>query len=297
MGISLQPLRLLVKAQQAGVDFTNVATLGRHHLNLTEKQISATFSESGVFLDKGESSQILASEGGCSESLFQHLGAREITSFDASHYEGASVVHDFNERLPEEYHQRYSLVVDSGSLEHVFNFPCAIGNLMQAVRLGGHLLLCTPANNYCGHGFYQFSPELFYRVFSAQSGFKVEGLYLTYGLSPDWHEVADPAVVGGRVFCHSRKATLIGLLVRRIAAVDPFELPAPQQSDYASTWASNTTPKIKDAKKAPGKMRRLIKSMVPGQVLTLRSIFRKWLWRRAFESRALKSVPWNRAFS
>ena len=44
---------------------------------------------------------------------------------------------------------------------------------MKMVKTGGHLMLFTPANNYFGHGFYQFSPELFYRVLSKENGFEV----------------------------------------------------------------------------------------------------------------------------
>jgi len=65
-------------------------------------------------------------------------------------------------------------VIDGGTLEHVFNFPVAIKNAMQMVRAGGRLSLSPPANNYFGHGFYQFSPELFYRVLSAEKRVPLE---------------------------------------------------------------------------------------------------------------------------
>jgi hypothetical protein len=34
----------------------------------------------------------------------------------------------------------------------------------------------TPANNQMGHGFYQFSPELFFRVFSQENGYLLRAL-------------------------------------------------------------------------------------------------------------------------
>ena len=37
-----------------------------------------------------------------------------------------------------------------------------------------HFVRITPANNFFGHGFYQFTPELFFRIFSAANGFEVE---------------------------------------------------------------------------------------------------------------------------
>jgi len=36
----------------------------------------------------------------------------------------------------------------------------------------------TPASNLCGHGFYQFSPELFYRALNATNGFEVERMIM-----------------------------------------------------------------------------------------------------------------------
>jgi 2-polyprenyl-3-methyl-5-hydroxy-6-metoxy-1,4-benzoquinol methylase len=103
---------------------------------------------------------------GYAEPLLEMLGAKEIVSIDASAYEGCSIVHDMNQPISEHLKARFDLVLDSGSLEHVFNFPVAIKNCMEMVRLGGYLVTMNPANNCPGHGFYQFSPELFFRVLS-----------------------------------------------------------------------------------------------------------------------------------
>ena len=54
----------------------------------------------------------------------------------------------------------------------IFNFPVAIRNLMRMAKVGGQVFLTTPANNFCGHGFYQFSPELAYRIFALENGFE-----------------------------------------------------------------------------------------------------------------------------
>ena len=88
-------------------------------------------------------------------------------------------------------------MVDAGSLEHVFDVPTAIRNCMRMVAPGGYFLAITPANNTMGHGFYQFSPELFYRVLSDANGFTVERMLVTGTSSTRWFEVADPASIGG----------------------------------------------------------------------------------------------------
>jgi 2-polyprenyl-3-methyl-5-hydroxy-6-metoxy-1,4-benzoquinol methylase len=89
----------------------------------------------------------------------------------------ASIIHDLNKPVPKELEERFDVVLDGG-LEHVFDFPQAIENAMRMTKIGGHLILETPANNLCGNGFYQFSPELFFRVLDSGNGFELERLYL-----------------------------------------------------------------------------------------------------------------------
>ena len=50
------------------------------------------------------------------------LGAKSIDSIDFSDYENASIIHDLNIDLPNNLENKYSLVLDWGTLEHFFNF-------------------------------------------------------------------------------------------------------------------------------------------------------------------------------
>ena len=67
----------------------------------------------------------------------------------------------------------YDAVLDFGCLEHVFDFPVAWRNCVALCRVGGHLFHSLPANNLAGHGFYQFSPELFFNLYQAKNGFEL----------------------------------------------------------------------------------------------------------------------------
>lgn len=65
---------------------------------------------------------------------------------------------------------------------------------MEAVKEGGRIFIMTQCDNAMGHGFYQFSPELFHRVFSPENGFALEQMFIaegSFGKVP-WHSVADP---------------------------------------------------------------------------------------------------------
>jgi SAM-dependent methyltransferase len=141
--------------------------------------------------------------------------------------------------ITEDLRERFSVVLDSGSLEHVFNFPTAIKNCMEMVRPGGHFLGITPCNNFMGHGFYQFSPELFFRIFSDQNGFAMERMML-FESTPmaRWYVVLDPEELGKRTELLTRRNTFLLIQARRTAIKQIFAMP-PQQSDYAALWREN----------------------------------------------------------
>ena len=41
---------------------------------------------------------------------------------------------------------------------------------IKLTKIGGMIIHALPANNFCGHGFWQFSPELFYELYSPENG-------------------------------------------------------------------------------------------------------------------------------
>ncbi len=112
---------------------------------------------------------------------------------------------------------------------------------MEMVAKGGHFLCVTPANNFMGHGFYQFSPELFFRVLCTENGFTVVSLIL-YEWHPGstWFADQDPAKLGRRATLVNSTATHLAVLARRTAIVPVLSSP-PYQSDYLQMWAESST--------------------------------------------------------
>jgi hypothetical protein len=127
---------------------------------------------------------------------------------------------------------RFDAVLDFGCLEHVFDFPVAWRNCVDLCRVGGHVLHALPANNLAGHGFYQFSPELFCNLYQPARGFELRGLWFALKAEPrHWWRVANPLQVKRRVnLCNSHEVYLM-VLARKLR--EPGVLAAPQQSDYA----------------------------------------------------------------
>jgi hypothetical protein len=168
------------------------------------------------------------------------LGAEEIISIDASSYEGASFIHDMNQPIPDKLKNRFTAVIDGGSLEHIFDFPTAIKNCMEMVQIGGHFVTINNANNFMGHGFYQFSPELYYRVLSKDNGFDIERVLIFEAMQlSKWYEAIDPQEVQKRVELVNNRPTHIFVQARKIDSVPIFSSP-PQQSDYVAIWEKHT---------------------------------------------------------
>jgi len=237
MGLDLNGTKFLLYARQMGVSFERTAMIGRQSMMVEAGRLTRMMRRFGFDSAPGAIEKLLSS--GYAEEFLKALGAREIVSFDASGYEGASVVHDFNQPVPEQFKDKFSVVLDGGTLEHIFNFPVAIRNCMEMVEVGGHFLGITPANNHLGHGFYQFSPELYFRIFAEQNGFELEQIAI-FEETPNcpWYEVTDPEVVKERVVLHNDQPTMLLVRARKIKDSNVWLSP-PQQSDYSALWRSS----------------------------------------------------------
>jgi hypothetical protein len=162
-----------------------------------------------------------------------------VDSLDYSPFEGAQLVHDLNTPIPAAWQGKYDVVYDGGTLEHVFNFPTALKNSMDLVRVGGRFFSHSCANNLCGHGFYQLSPELFYRTLSPENGFEVERIVIhRVGPYGSWREISDPNAIRARVELITFTPVLMLVQARRIAIKPIFEKP-PLQSDYSALWQAS----------------------------------------------------------
>ena len=245
-------IRFLFHAADLGVDFSRTATLG--HLFLYGDEVDLAEALTAC---RGEKSPEMASKiyrdcAGYVDGVLSYLGADHVDSIDASDYEDAAKVHDLNVPIPRELEEQYSVVVDGGTLEHVFDFPTAIRNAMRMVSVGGHLILNVPVNNFPGHGFYQVSPELLFRVLSPRFGYRIHDavvIELNHP-RPRWFRVLDPAAVGHRVMFRSHSRTVMYVLAQRIGPVCEFS-PPPTQSDYTTEWERVDTPVQQAAEHSP----------------------------------------------
>ncbi|HEY5748467.1 MAG TPA: hypothetical protein VIU12_20495 [Chryseolinea sp.] len=239
MGLDFNSIKLLIWSTTAGIEISKCAMLGRlSFMGVTDADVAGLLAKAGYTTLREPD----ITPTGYVEPLLRHLGAQLVESFDASSYENATHLWDMNTPVSSEFHDRYSLVLDGGTLEHVFNFPNAISSAMRMVRKDGHLIVCVPADGMFGHGFYQFSAELLYSLFSPSNGYNVAKMFIfqDYARAPIY-EVISPAALQQRNKLCSNMPALLYAICKRIGDVpDKLEV---MQSDYVNAWKADGTNK------------------------------------------------------
>jgi SAM-dependent methyltransferase len=234
MGIDAQSLMLLGLARKRGCDFSEVLTVGRQSLQLEDREL-ILFLHSIRRPDLAANVGTIKGDGYCEGLMRAVFGAKHVESVDASDFERASIVHDMNFPLPGD--RQFSVVLDFGCLEHIFNFPVAIENVIKSCKIDGHVIHALPSNNWCGHGFYQFSPELFFNLYSDRRGFRDTEVFLVeLGRRAHWYRVRSTLDMKRRVNVINREKTYVFVLTRKFAAgISSIGTPL-QQSDYVEKW-------------------------------------------------------------
>jgi hypothetical protein len=230
MGIDSNTVHFLRHCKKKGVDFENTVQIGRQNCYFCSDEMGI---KSGDF----------------AEPFFAFLGAKKIESIDYSDYQAASIIHDMNLPINSGLKEKFSVVIDGGTLEHVFNYPVAIKSCMEMVQIDGHLILITPANNYFGHGFYQFSPELFFSLLNERNGF-TETQIFEQNDSLQWFKIQNPKDIKCRVDlpCAIKNPSLICVVSKKIKST-PEKLEV-LQSDYVDLWKNGENVNGKIAKKS-----------------------------------------------
>jgi hypothetical protein len=213
MGIDRHALNFLIYSSKKR-SFGRVATIGRQHLMVPKLRV-----EFGDF---------------CEEFFKQRLEATVVDSYDLSGYEGATHLIDFNQPLAIE--TQYDTVVDCGCIEHIYNVPQALKNASLLCAASGQIIHVLPANNFCGHGFWQFSPELFFSLYSETNGYCETEVFLAdLARTHYWFEVVPPAG-GHRAEVISRSQLYVLCRTRKKSDFSQADV---QQSDYVHTWQAD----------------------------------------------------------
>lgn len=236
MGLNINGVKFLLSAKTRGVSFNRILMIGRQSLAIKPNEIRQLLRLPMDRKLKRDLLQLRLGSDVYAEELFYILGAENIESMDKTNYEGATITHDLNLPVPEQLKNRYNVVLDGGSLEHIFNVPVALKQCMEMLKIGGHYVGLTPCNNYTGHGFYQFSPELFLRAFSSENGFEILDivLYEEDGVST-WYKISEPEIRYRRITFQNKVPAHLLILAKKKETKSIFN-DYPQQKMYEELW-------------------------------------------------------------
>ena len=173
MGLAISALRFLAREHMRHQFSGPVLTLGRQNVYATYAQVLSLLKEEGIeprALPQGEPLQTNIPDWDAGQQagftsdrvFFISLGGLDVQALDISPCEGTDFTADLNLPIPAELEGRFGLVVDGGTLEHVFDVNQALRNVNRTLRPGGRIIHMSPASNFGEHGYYQFGPTLFY---------------------------------------------------------------------------------------------------------------------------------------
>ena len=258
MGLNASKINMLLEAKQDGVNFFHTLTLGKQIINLTKSEYKSVCRRYNFKCNKDSIDEFIAQEY-ADQFICNILNIDKLSIMDISDYEGAQIIHDLNFDIPVQLEKKYDVVIDGGTLEHIFNFPVAISNCMKMVKEGGSIFIFSMSNNHCGHGFYQFSPELFFRLFQPEYGFDIKSVVLMKHPFPgaelskkqECYRVEDPAILGRRSTLVTKSPLGIMVHAKKIEHKN-FVESFPIQSDYAKIF-NTAIDTVKDKDKSKNK--------------------------------------------
>lgn len=111
--------------------------------------------------------------------LLKDKGLKNISALDYFDPQ-ADIKFDLNKPVPKKYQNKYKVLFDMGSIEHVFDTKQCLENYFRMIKKDGLFVLVTSINGYYGHGIHVFNPETIKEALKL-NGFKI--VYSKYSTS------------------------------------------------------------------------------------------------------------------
>ncbi|MBI9077610.1 MAG: methyltransferase domain-containing protein [Desulfatibacillum sp.] len=140
-------------------DRASVMSLSRQNVTSPVKDIAAFLESEGFSTKPLEGMNKITSR-----EIFQAFGFEKYDDVDFTVSESCTMVHDMNTPIPETLANSYDLVFEHGTLEHIFDIKTAFENIIRMVKVGGTIFHLAPLD-LVNHGFYNFSPTLYYDIY------------------------------------------------------------------------------------------------------------------------------------
>ena len=285
MGLPMLALRFLAREHKRKPFTGPVLTLGRQGIYATYEQVRAMLAAEGIEpkalpedrplytnipnWQDGPNAQFTSDK-----VFFLTLGGLEVFVLDISDYEGAEYVADLNLCVPPELEGRFGLIIDSGTLEHVFNVKEGLCNVNRMLNPDGRVVHLSPVSNQAEHGYYQFSPSLLYDYYGVNGFTEIQCFLIehsTWGSSNkrdfwEWDvKRTHSSLISGK---------LLSVYFCAVKTSDSTVDRVPQQGQFAGDQDVSRTGA--PSNKAPNNMLSRIKANMPPKLkLLLRRLLRR----------------------
>jgi hypothetical protein len=257
MGIARGAYRLLLEEKKRGVlKGETILQLGRQSILFGEEALHKYAKQHGVALSTVEPQLSFDPHyrqlGFVDDiTLFKSLGFKNVHSLDYSNFEGADILWDLNQPIPEKYWGQFNVIYDGGTAEHVFHFPQLLNNIHLLLKEGGIIIHASPSNNHVDHGFYMYSPQIYSDYYSANLYSILTSQIIEYSANPkrSWSIYSyRPGMLQHLSYGNFGKRMLLIHLVAQKTSQSTSGIP-PQQGGYLQAWNAEFKKKTRPKKR------------------------------------------------
>jgi hypothetical protein len=321
MGLALPAMRYIVKENKRKAFQGPVLTLGRQYVFATYEDVVSMIRKEGVEPLEIPSKMSLKTnipnwqnhpvrKHYTSDVVFFKLLGLDLFSLDITDYEGSEYSHDLNMPISDDLKNKFMLILDGGTMEHVFNTKQFLENIGLMLQIGGRIMHQNPASNYSAHGFYQFSPCFYFDYYDANSFTDFQCHYIVQPLKKTL------AKIYGRPSTHSwdmyriNEGQFGGLMISDCTAMVFFTAQKTEVSTYGKIpiqgsykFVIGDKPAVPENQKTQKNRIEAIKAAVEKKAPKMIYVLVKFLFtpflrrfRRSRKIRKLFSPPWGGSY-
>lgn len=172
MGISINIAIALARVSKQLSHCKNGVMLGRQKMNFKNQSWVARLKAAlnGMDIAVDDEASFFQPDGFC-ESYMKLIGWPKMESLDFTAMEGSEYVHDLSLPVPSSLCEKFDLIYDGGTIEHVFDIAQAYRNVDAMLKPGGIFISHSGGDGWFGHGFYQIGPDIPWRYWVASLGY------------------------------------------------------------------------------------------------------------------------------
>jgi hypothetical protein len=147
----------------------DILLIGRQTVFLTEDQALSLLRREGIEPRADYLKEVNESSGYISDRcFFSMMSAGRLLALDVDDFEGAEIIHDLNDELPEKYHRIADFIFNGSCTDDLFDPAMATQSMSKMLRPGGRVIdieAGAPANG----AIVIYSPEWFFDYYAVNN--------------------------------------------------------------------------------------------------------------------------------